>query len=168
MPVLAALEKSAGGRAYELSKKLNANPISIMAAIDHLVSLGLLEENPGHGHPLRPEFLLSSLGASLAPKAQEILNYGSRQGVLPLLRKRWTLPALTVIDKAYSFSQIRNRLMPVTDRALSLCLKDMDVAHLIKRKLKKGCWPPKALYIPRPHLEEIRVPLMQMTQNQPA
>lgn len=34
--------------------------------MDHLIKIGLLERNPGYGHPLRPEFRLTQLGIEAA------------------------------------------------------------------------------------------------------
>ena len=37
--------------------------------MDHLIELGLLERNPGYGHPLRPAFRLTELGRTVATLA---------------------------------------------------------------------------------------------------
>lgn len=159
LSTLGALGNGAMARIHPLANALQTSPISIKAAIDHLMALGLVMDNPGHGHPLRPEFALTPSGENLAPHAQEILRQGARQNVSPLLRKRWALPIVNALDEARSFSQLRQSLRPVTDRALSLSLKDLTRASMVRRKVIGAHMPPRTLYVPTPQLAEIKKPL---------
>lgn len=159
LPVLAALAEGSVARVYPLANTLKTSPISIKSAIEHLTAMHLIVKNSGHGHPLRPEFMLTPLGKALAPKAVEILHYGAKHRVLPLLRKRWTLPIIAVLEGARSFGGLRRSLTPVTDRALSLSLKDLTSARLVQRTVLGNHLPPTTLYVPTPQLKKIRQPL---------
>jgi DNA-binding HxlR family transcriptional regulator len=162
LPVLGALQSGVSGRTHALAKHLCTSPISIKAALEHLGMMGLVEGNAGHGHPLRPECLLTTQGRALGPLAVEALRYGAAQGVLPLLRKRWTLPIAYALKEAASFSVLRQSLRPVTDRALSLSLQELMRARLIKRKVIGAQRPPKTLYVPMPGLIDLNKPLSAM------
>ncbi len=159
LPVLGALMQGHAARIHPLAKALQTSPLSIKAAVDHLMVLRLVVENPGHGHPLRPEFMLTSFGEILAPKAKSVLRYGAERSVLPLMRKRWTLPIISVLDNARSFGELRRSLTPITDRALSLSLKGLTNTRLVRRKVLGHHLPPTSLYVPTPQLVEIRKPL---------
>ncbi len=164
LPVLGALEKGAIARTHPLAKQLQTSPISIRTAIAHLIMLGLLKENPGHGHPLRPEYLRTPLGEKLGPLTLEVIRYGEQQDVLPLLRRRWTLPIIDALEEARSFSDLRRGIIHVTDRALSLSLKDLARANLVRRKVLVEHCPPATLYLPTPQSQKLRRPLDGFTR----
>ncbi len=159
LPVLATLSQGGIAGVYPLAKALKTSPISIEAALAHLVELKFAETNPGHGHPLRPEFVLTPLGEMMGPKASEILKYGETLGILSLLRKRWVLPIVAALDNTKTFGGLRQSLSPVTDRALSLSLKDLTQARLVHRKVQGHQFPPTTLYMPTQNLKIIREPL---------
>jgi DNA-binding HxlR family transcriptional regulator len=161
LPVMAALETGAIARAYPLSKNMHTSPVSIKAALDHLTHLGLLKENAGHGHPLRPDYLRTPLGEALGPRALEIHQIAEQQNLLALLRKRWALPIVGALDGARSFGELRRFAAPATDRALSLSLKDLASVKLVRRKVIAERLPPATLYLPTPMAQRLRMPLCE-------
>ncbi|WP_420668381.1 winged helix-turn-helix transcriptional regulator [Cribrihabitans neustonicus] len=113
--------------------------------MDHLMSLGLLERNPGHGHPLRPEFRLTPAGVAAAEIASKIYDAANEEN-LDLLRRSWTLPVLTSLHAPSHFNDIKRNLQTITDRALSQSLKAMEGRNWVRRSIDEASRPPRSLY----------------------
>src|ERR671932_1580387 len=64
--VLAELRRTRGTRFVVLSKSLGVGRESLRRTLDALIELGLVRRNPGYGHPLRPEYLLTRRGEAVA------------------------------------------------------------------------------------------------------
>lgn len=67
----------------------------------------MIERNPGKGHPLRPEYLLSDpqLGADAAVLTDLLEDFG----VTDVGLKRWPLPTLRLLVEQRRFSEIPPR-----------------------------------------------------------
>ncbi|WP_342448061.1 winged helix-turn-helix transcriptional regulator [Parasedimentitalea huanghaiensis] len=113
--------------------------------MDHLITMGLVERNPGHGHPLRPEFRLTPLGIAAAEIASKIQNVSADEDQ-DLLRRSWTLPVLTSLHSSSHFNDIKRKLPRITDRALSQSLKSMEVRSWVRRSVDETARPPKSIY----------------------
>ena len=72
LKILARLHAGVSGRQAPLIAATGASRSSFAASLEHLFQLGLLERNPGHGHPLRPEFRLTDKGKAVAAMASRI------------------------------------------------------------------------------------------------
>ena len=68
--ILALMATGTPGRQAPLLAATSASRTSFAASLEHLFQLNLLERNPGHGHPLRPEFRLTRTGAEYAMTAR--------------------------------------------------------------------------------------------------
>jgi len=117
-----------------------------VGALEHLVVLGLLENNPGHGHPLRPEFKLTDRGATIAEWAAELDSIAKSDVEKALLRNKWSLPLVSCIPDEVRYSEIRRRLVPVTDRALSAGLGRLTDNRWIQRNVSGNISPPVVSY----------------------
>jgi DNA-binding HxlR family transcriptional regulator len=113
--------------------------------MDHLISLGLLERNPGYGHPLRPEFRLTKVGVTAAAIANRIQSVTADEDQ-DLLRRSWTLPVLTALHRPSHFNDIKRNLRTITDRALSQSLKTMEVRNWVQRDVDEAARPPRSIY----------------------
>lgn len=145
LPILSSLHKGVAGRQAPLLAATGAGRTAFAQSMDHLISLGLLERNPGYGHPLRPEFRLTPLGvtaAAIVTKTQEV----TKDEDWDLLRRSWTLPVLTVIHTPRPFNYIKRSLKPVTDRALSQSLKSMEARNWVSRDVDDTIRPPRSMY----------------------
>lgn len=145
LPILSHLHAGVAGRQARLLTATGASRTAFAQSMDHLIELHLLERNPGHGHPLRPEFRLTPLGkqaAELAHKVQS-LTMGEDQ---TLLRRSWTLPILTSLNRPRHFTEIRGTLSTITDRALSQSLMMMEDRNWVRRSVNDLARPPRPIY----------------------
>ena len=146
MPILSSLHSGVAGRQAPLLAATGAGRTAFAQSMDHLIELGLLERNPGYGHPLRPEFRLTNLGKTAAAIAKGIHDV-SQEEDWPLLRRSWTLPVLTSLHKPSHFTDIKRHLPTITDRALSQSLKSMEARSWVSRSVDGAARPPKPIYI---------------------
>ena len=145
LPILSSLHTGVPGRQATLLKATGASRTAFSQSIAHLIETGLLERNPGHGHPLRPEFRLTLLGKSMAKIAYDIQS-ATHSDDHALLRRAWTVPVLTSLRQPRHFNEIGRTLGAVTDRALSLSLKTLEDKDWVRRKINYASRPPRAVY----------------------
>lgn len=109
-----------------------------------------LMHNPGAGHPMRPEYVLTPLGERLGPHCRRVITALNALDQVDLGLNKWTLPILLAIaahparDGA-RFSMITRVLPDVTSRALAISLREMHEAGLIDRRVLET-YPPTTSY----------------------
>ncbi len=135
LSILASLHNGVPGRQASLLSATNASRTSFSASLEHLVQLGLLERNPGHGHPLRPEFRLTKNGKKAAEIAGRIVNAVPDETEFSLLRRSWTVPILALTHAPKRFSGIKSGLVTITDRALSKSLHQLEAQRWLRRDI---------------------------------
>ncbi|WP_299961922.1 winged helix-turn-helix transcriptional regulator [uncultured Roseobacter sp.] len=145
IPIMSSLHAGIAGRQAPLLAATGASRTAFAQSIDHLISIGLLERNPGYGHPLRPEFQLTELGVSAAALANKIQSVTAERDQ-DLLRRSWTLPVLTAIHRPSNFNDIKRNLRTITDRALSQSLKMMETRSWVHRNVDAAARPPRSIY----------------------
>jgi len=146
LKVLALLHEKVPGRQGPLLAASGAGRTAFAHSLRHLEDLGLLERNPGHGHPLRPEFRLTPMGRSLAPIAHQVEAAVRDDAGAVLLRKTWTVPLLAVANKPKFFTELKRDLTPITDRALAHSLRDLNEQEWIERAVNADLRPPRPCY----------------------
>ena len=119
-----------------------------MQSLKHVETLGLIERNPGHGHPFRPEFVLTAKGSAAAVLASRISKLRLAPAETVLIGRAWTLPILRVIGKGAYYRELSVRLEPITDRALSQSLKSMETCNWLTRQVNSHVRPPRVHYAP--------------------
>lgn len=145
LPILSSLHAGVAGRQAPLLVATGASRTAFAQSMDHLIKIGLLERNPGYGHPLRPEFRLTPLGKEAAAIADKVQRVSSEEDQ-DLLRKSWTLPVLTSLQTPSHFNDIKRNLQTITDRALSQSLKSMEVRDWVQRSVDETARPPRSIY----------------------
>jgi DNA-binding HxlR family transcriptional regulator len=140
-PALALLADREGARFVELQRRLQVGRESLRNALDALLELGLVRRNPGYGHPLRPEYLITDKGRAVAPLAARVTRAATRQTLL----RKWSVPVLAQLDEPRRFSELRGALPGVTARALALALRDLEEARLVQREVLPTR-PPSTVY----------------------
>ncbi|MEX0319595.1 MAG: winged helix-turn-helix transcriptional regulator [Ruegeria sp.] len=146
LKILALMQAGVPGRQAPLLSASGASRTAFSQSLKHLVDLGLLERNPGHGHPLRPEYRLTALGAQIAQVARRIERLAPQPDETALLRRSWTVPILAVSQAPRHFSEIKTALPPITDRALSQSLQHLQAQHWLQRRVNTSSHPPRPLY----------------------
>jgi len=145
LPILSKLHEGVPGRQAPLLTATGASRTAFAQSMEHLIKLGLLELNPGHGHPLRPEFRLTPIGINAAALAHKVQSVSGDEDQ-DLLRRSWTLPVLTSLYTPSHFSDIKRNLLTITDRALSQSLKSLEERDWVLRSVNNAARPPKSIY----------------------
>ena len=145
MPILSSLHSGVAGRQAQLLAATGASRTAFAQSMEHLIAIGLIERNPGYGHPLRPEFRLTDMGARAAEIARKISDVAPMEDQ-DLLRRSWTLPVLTSLYRPSHFNDIKRSLPMITDRALSQSLKSMEARDWVCRRVDGDARPPRSLY----------------------
>ncbi|NIA71035.1 transcriptional regulator [Pelagibius litoralis] len=146
LKVLALMHEGVPGRQAPLLAASGASRTTFVHSLCHLEDLCLLERNPGHGHPPRPEFRLTPAGQRLAPIAHQIETAVRDDTGAILLRKMWTVPLLAVANRPKVFSELKRELNPITDRALSKSLRELNNQNWIERSVNVELHPPRPYY----------------------
>ena len=142
LPILASLHDGVPGRPAPLLAATGASRSSFALSLEHLIEIGLLERNPGYGHPLRPEFRLTEKGARAAALAHDVQG----NGVSLILRKAWTVPVLATLQEPRPFGGIKAGLIAITDRALSQSLKTLESEGWVERQIDPALRPVRPMY----------------------
>jgi DNA-binding HxlR family transcriptional regulator len=145
-PILAELHRTSGARFVVLERHLGVSRESLRQTLAALLDAGLVRRNPGYGHPLRPEYLLTEDGSRLAPSLTRLLAVLTELGVDQIGLKKWSMPVVAALDgRRRRFSELREALPAVSPRALALALKDLETAGLVGRRVTHD-YPPATVY----------------------
>ncbi len=141
--MLVALDQSGAGlRAVALVNALGISRDSLRSVLGLLTEHGLVMRNPGYGHPLRPEYILTDRGSKVASACQQ---YPGLAAGVPVLRRKWPAPVLLMIRQgSVRFNGLVARL-GVTPRALTQTLRCLERSALIHRHIDDG-YPPRTSY----------------------
>lgn len=149
MPILAELERSGGAKFVTLVHRVGragdgsggggggggASEGAVRQALDDLIARGWVRRNPGYGHPLRPEYILTRAGGRIAPVCVRLEDALDSVGARAVALRKWSMPVLdAVADGPRRFRQIAEHLTGITDRALAIALKDLSSSDLIERQ----------------------------------
>jgi DNA-binding HxlR family transcriptional regulator len=143
-PVLAELRHERGSRFVTLEHRLGVTPDSLRRTLGALIHDGLVVRNPGYGHPLRPEYVLTDEGSRVAEVCDRLL--ATLNGLEDVALRKWSMPVVHALGGgARRFSELRAALPGVSPRALALALKDLQGAGLVERTVTDD-YPPASVY----------------------
>ncbi|GAO80455.1 hypothetical protein SC1_03780 [Sphingopyxis sp. C-1] len=136
MPLLADLAAHKGARFVELIHRLGLSRDSLTRTLEAAQATGWVQRNPGHGHPLRPEYILTEAGAAAATRAATIADAQQAIGLPPGAATRWGLPLVAGIGAGHDrFNALARLLVPATPRALSQGLTALGKHGLVTREI---------------------------------
>ena len=136
VPLLADLAAHKGARFVELIHRLGLSRDSLTRTLDAAVAIGWVQRNPGHGHPLRPEYILTEAGTAAATRAATIAGAQREIGLPPGATTRWSLPLVAGIGAGHDrFNALSRLLTPATPRALSQGLTALGKHGLVTREI---------------------------------
>lgn len=146
LALLADLAAHGGARFVELVHRLALPRDSLVRTLESACAAGWVTRNPGHGHPLRPEYLLTVEGQRLARGALAIATTQAELGLAPGALTRWGMPLVRAIGPGEArFNELTKALAPATPRAISQGLQSLAANDLVARDVVDG-WPPASLY----------------------
>ncbi len=136
--LLAALhENPALGRVAPLVSLLDVGRSTVRRTLASLQELGWVAINPGYGHPLRPEQILTDHGKPLAAWCDRFVRLLRRRpGLQQIAFQKWPMIVLWAVGCGCSrFSELEQLLPQISPRALSLALKELGEAGLVQREV---------------------------------
>lgn len=146
LPVLAQFHGVGGRRFAELLGALKLPRDSLARTLDQALGQGWVQRNPGHGHPLRPEYILTVKGKAVAAAAAELSTRLDAAQIGPAALTRWSLPALrSIAAGSERFNELVRSLTPASPRALSQTLRSLVANDLVEREVEGG-FPPSSRY----------------------
>lgn len=144
--LLADLAAHRGARFVELINRLELPRDSLTRTLSAATTLGWVQRNPGHGHPLRPEYILTEAGEAAAMRAATIAEAQAAIGLPPGAATRWGFPLVAGIGAGHGrFNALSRLLAPATPRALSQGLSALGQHGLVTREVI-DTRPPSSLY----------------------
>jgi DNA-binding HxlR family transcriptional regulator len=144
--VLADIGAHKGARFVELVNRLSLPRDTLTRTLEAAQALGWVMRNPGHGHPLRPEYILTGEGARIAEIAARQISAQAQLGLAPGTLTRWGLPILHSLDAGFQrFNDLSRTLAIASPRALSQGLRTLAGNDLVKRALIDD-YPPISVY----------------------
>ena len=144
--MLAEIHRSGGCKFVTLVNRLSISRDSLRRTLDSLITQGWVIRNPGHGHPMRPEYILTPSGYRLAPWCARVCAVLRVAGIEDLGLRKWSLPIVLTLRRGRKrFSELKSGLPGLTARSLTLALKQLHAAGLIERHVT-GEFPPATYY----------------------
>lgn len=135
LPVLGELYRDDGAKFVTLVHRLSISRDSLARTLEHLKTLDLAIKNPGYGHPLRPEYVLTPVGQLIGSNTITLLEHITHLGMTDVALKKWSLPVLLGVHHGLDrFTDLLSALPDMTSRALSLAVRDLEHAHLLRRE----------------------------------
>jgi len=146
-PVLAELSREGGGAKFAtLAHRTGAGRDSLKRTLKALGEAGLIGPNPGYGHPMRPEYLLTPAGKRVAPLCEGLVGTLRRLGIEAVALRKWSMPVVHAVGvHGGRFSRVLAGLPGITPRALALALKQLQSAGLLERRIGED-YPPGVTY----------------------
>ena len=147
IPVLAQLERQSGAKFVTLANSLGVSRASLSASLGDLMDQSLVRRNPGYGHPMRPEYLLTPKGQQIGKQCLRLARLVERRNEADVAYRKWTLPMVAAIGGGLRrFNELRSILgAAATPRAVTLSLKSMLAEDWAERSLIDD-YPPTAAY----------------------
>lgn len=150
VPVLAELERDEGCKFVTLVRRLGVSRDSLRRTLETLIDHGWVMRNPGYGHPMRPEYVLTAAGLRVAPWCRRARDLLVRLDLERIGLRKWTLPVACLIHGGRRrFSELIAAAPGLTARALALALKDLRSAGIVDRHVTDS-YPPASYYVLTP------------------
>ncbi len=150
IPIIAELYRCSGAKFITLINHLAVSRGSLSVSLKYLIDLGLVERNTGHGHPMRPEYLLTKKGATIGKDCLLLMRVVQHRNEADLAFRKWTLPLVAAIGgNSLRFNELRSALRDATPRAVTIGLKLLLQQRWADRTLIDE-YPPAARYELKP------------------
>lgn len=132
--ILALLHERNGARFVVMKHGLNTNADSLTRSLQYLMNEGWVQRNPGYGHPLRPEYVLTPRGHAVGPQCSKLVRTVHRLDVAEAVYCKWSVPLLVTIKAGTArFGGLRKAL-EINPRALTQGLQRLCASELILQR----------------------------------
>ena len=146
IPVLGVLYCQNGAKFITLLNELKISRSVLASTLHKLIIEGMVMRNPGYGHPLRPEYILTDKGICLGPFCNEMMTCINEKKGYRLFQSKWAVQIIYLCSQGeIRFSELKSALIPITSRALSEELKALNSQGFIERKIIES-FPPLTTY----------------------
>jgi DNA-binding HxlR family transcriptional regulator len=146
IPIIGVIYVQNGAKFVTLLNELNISRSVLTSTLRKLIEQGIVMRNPGYGHPLRPEYILTDKGIGLGPFCNEMMTSIIEQKGSHLFESKWAIQVIYLCSEGeIRFSELKSALTPITSRALSEELKLLHSEGFIGRKIIEG-FPPLTIY----------------------
>lgn len=146
IPVVAEIHARSGAKFVTLANSLPIGRSALSASLHDLIALGIVTRNEGHGHPMRPEYVLTKVGEQLGVDCEELVRVVTRRRAGDIAFHKWTLPIVAAIgDQSVRFNEVRSALESASPRAVTLTIKSLLERKWIMRNIIDD-YPPAAGY----------------------
>lgn len=146
IPVLATLHRLRGGKLVTLLNALELPRATLSRTIDALTDLDFVMRNPGYGHPMRPEYLLTPFGEEVGPACGAVWARVVGHDLQGVVGRKWSLPVLWALGEGIDrFNESLAALPGLTPRALTMALTELEDAGLVERTVTTDR-PPSVRY----------------------
>lgn len=146
IPVIAELYRRSGTKYITLVNSLDVSRASLSASLNDLIEQGFVRRNTGHGHPMRPEYLLTEDGLAIGEQCLSLARLVQRRKEARLAFRKWTLPLVAAIGHDIRrFNEVRDALTGATPRAVTMGLKSM-LAERWAARILIDAYPPATGY----------------------
>ncbi len=132
LPILCELHRNNGCKFVTLVTRLKLSKNALSRTLNALITEDLAMRNPGYGHPLRPEYILTAKGQQIGQAVFELMQTLERLGVTDVALKKWSLPIILLLQDQPRFTDILEQLPGLTTRALALGLEQLSHAKLLE------------------------------------
>jgi DNA-binding HxlR family transcriptional regulator len=134
IPIIALLHTQRGAKFVTVANTLHLSRDALTRSLSALLEAGWAMRNPGYGHPLRPEYILTVRGARIGTTCAELITWLERHGLQEPMLKKWSLPVTLALSRHTRFSSLQRALSGITPRALTLTLEDLQTHGLVTRE----------------------------------
>lgn len=153
IPAMAMLYDRQGEKFVSLWRGLGASQGGIRNALDIVIERGWVERNPGYGHPMRPEYILTKSGMDVGKSCSKTMS--ALEGVSWRSLSKWSMPIVLLLTNGpYRFKELSDLAEGVTERALVMCLKPLVAQGIVHRDVA-DTFPPSVTYSLTPVGEQV-------------
>jgi DNA-binding HxlR family transcriptional regulator len=140
------LYRESGSKFVTLHARLGASRDTLSETLSNLIATGLVMKNPGYGHPMRPEYVLTPAGRGVGEACIGAVEVVRESGTLQVALKKWPMIVLIAIGRGVCrFNELKEVLPGITPRALAGALRDLANAGLADRTVTED-YPPSTFY----------------------
>jgi DNA-binding HxlR family transcriptional regulator len=146
VPIIAILYHDRGAKYVTLLNRTGASRDTLSDTLTHLIEEGAVARNPGYGHPMRPEYILTPVGEALGPPCVKATEAIPALGLVEIALKKWPMLVVVAMGRGgRRFGEIKELLPGITPRALTGALRDLQANGVAERRITET-WPPHTTY----------------------